>query len=474
MIPKLILFLLVNLSAGMLLFSQGDQVTIRGTDKAYAGKNLDFFIYRERILDTEETLASTRVDSTGYFSLSFNLDQTNCIYCNTPLYKAYIYVVPGKSYTVNLPPLPLSTDENDLNPFFVPPLWHMLPVLKGAERQDLNLAISEFDKQYEPFLDKQILRYYDPAQSGEKLDSFIRANKTIPEIDDKQYFENYRLYKIASLSFLVSQFSNIELFDKFLKNKPAYPDIPSWWDFFKLYYDRYFSTLAGQKGFEDIYVLTGRGQYTALNRLLKTDSALSNDPIREWVMLKEIHNAYYESGLALTTLEGLCDSISSASHNEISVLLSESIRRKASMLVTGNLPPSGLIKNMDGDSLNLANLKGKYTYIGFCSLNNIGCQQEFEYLKYFFFKQGKYLDILVIVPESERKQIESFTDEHSIPWKFWFGVNDQKILNDYNVKAYPVFFLLDREGKLLMSPAPLPSAGFEKQLFGILRGKGEI
>jgi hypothetical protein len=140
----------------------------------------------------------------------------------------------------------------------------------------------------------------------------------------------------------------------------------------------------------------------------------------------------------------------------------------------GNSPPDAILMNLYGDSIDISSARGKYSYIGFCSLINLESLQEFEYLKYFYNKYGEYLDFLIILPESEKDNILSFTDENSIPWKFWYSPDGGKILKDYKVSAFPVFYLLDREGKLIMSPANLPSAGFEKTLFSILKRRGEI
>jgi hypothetical protein len=457
------------------LFSQSTDVTIFGKNIEYAGKELEFFVYTERIFDETISLAKTSVDSSGAFSVSFTLDKTKCVYCQTPLYTAFIFAEPGKSYHVDMPPTPANANENSNNPFFIAPFWHMIPIAEANQNiPELNSAINKFNEQFEPFLDKQILRYYNAPQSREKLDSFMIASGKNPEPADKEYYQVYRQYKLATLGFMVNQFSLPELYGKYLKDKPVQSDIPSWWEFFNLYFDGYFSSLSVRKEFSELYPLIGKGKYNDLIQLLKKDSALQNDQIREWVILKEIHNAYYQNSLPLTTVYAICDSLAAASSDKVSLSMTKVLKKEASSLLPGNFPPVALLLNADGDSLDLASLHGKYTYIGFCSLDNLGCQKEFEYLKYFFHKHGKYLDLVIILPGSEKDRISSFTEENSIPWKFWYSLNDKKILNDYKVRAYPVFYLLNRDGKLMMSPAILPSAGFEQQLFNILKGKGEI
>ena len=457
------------------LFSTTQNVTIYGSNPDYSGTELEFFIYKEKIFNSTEPLAKTIVSSDGSFSVSIPLDKTQCIYCQTPLFIAFIYTEPGKTYAIHLPPLPDKTNENTDNPFFIPPLAHMLP-LNASDTSviELNSAINRFNEQYDPFLNQQILRYYDPVSSRSKLDSFIISCSKLPVPVNNDYYITYCFYKIASLGFLVNQFSYSELYEKYLKDKPVRSDVPSWWDFFNLYFDRYFISLSGKKEFSGLYSLVGDGNYHGLDLLLKIDPALQNDQIREWVIIREIRNEFYEHGLPLSTVFKLCDSLSISTTDKLSISISEILKQDVSALLPGNPPPDALLLNMVGDSLRLSSLNGKYFLVGFCSLNHIECMQEFEYLKYYFNKHGRYLDIVIIVPENEKDLILSFTDENSIPWKFWYCKENNKILKEYKVKAFPVFYLFDRNGILIQSPAAFPSGNFEQQLFSILKTKGDI
>ncbi len=469
--PAIVILLL--LSGNLAL--RAENILIYGTSKDYSGKTLEFYIYQERIFDSKLILSKVVADSSGNFSASFSLSETQCVYCQTPLYTAYIFAEPGKKYQVILPPLPGVQNDNIASPFFKPPLWHLLPSIKpGSYETELNHAIYNFDMQFEPFLDKQILRYYDPQYSREKLDSFVIANLKIPDLENDDYFVTYRFYKFAILGFMVNQFSNSDLYDLYLKEKPIRPDVPSWWEFFNLYFDKYFISLSGKQEFSALYSFIGNGDYNSLFQLLGKDPALRDTSIREWVILEEIHNAFYENGLPLNTLSSFCDSLSAHTKDPVNILIAEKIKKSASALLVGNLPPSARIFNDTGDTLDLSKLHGKYTYIGFCSLDNLSCQQEFEYLKYFYHKHSEYLDIIVILPGSETDQVLSFSDQNSIPWKFWQAKENSQILEDYKVMAFPVFYLLDRDGKLIMSPAILPSDGFEQRLFSILKARKEI
>ena len=48
------------------------------------------------------------------------------------------------------------------------------------------------------------------------------------------------------------------------------------------------------------------------------------------------------------------------------------------------------------------------------------------------------------------------------------------IIKEYDIRGYPTYFLIDKDGKLLLSPAPSPFENMELKLFDIMRAKGDI
>jgi len=52
--------------------------------------------------------------------------------------------------------------------------------------------------------------------------------------------------------------------------------------------------------------------------------------------------------------------------------------------------------------------------------------------------------------------------------------NQPDIIREYDVRAYPTYFLIDKEGKLVYSPAPTPSENFETKLFNVMKSNGDL
>jgi thiol-disulfide isomerase/thioredoxin len=132
------------------------------------------------------------------------------------------------------------------------------------------------------------------------------------------------------------------------------------------------------------------------------------------------------------------------------------------------------MEDMEGTTRSLKDFEGKYTYLFFGTTDHYGCMMEYPFLQSFKEKHNAYLEVVSIMASEDRNSLSDFMQRNGYDWTVlpFDGQND--ILNIYMIKAYPTAYLIDRDGKLLLSPASLPSEGFEQQLFRIMRSRGEI
>lgn len=47
-------------------------------------------------------------------------------------------------------------------------------------------------------------------------------------------------------------------------------------------------------------------------------------------------------------------------------------------------------------------------------------------------------------------------DLNRYDWAFLYYANNKKLLHDLDIKTYPSYILLDKEGEVVQNPAPLP------------------
>jgi thioredoxin-related protein len=53
-------------------------------------------------------------------------------------------------------------------------------------------------------------------------------------------------------------------------------------------------------------------------------------------------------------------------------------------------------------------------------------------------------------------------------WNFLHIGDQSEVLKEYDVRSYPLFVLIDRDGKIVKYPAELPSKGLEAELQKLL------
>jgi thioredoxin-related protein len=89
-------------------------------------------------------------------------------------------------------------------------------------------------------------------------------------------------------------------------------------------------------------------------------------------------------------------------------------------------------------------------------------------------KHNKYLEIVTIIVDEDVELMKDFVNRSGYSWTFLHFDMQPEILQEYDVRTFPTYFLIDNQGKLAMSPAPSPAEEFEGRLFKELRAKGVL
>jgi len=76
--------------------------------------------------------------------------------------------------------------------------------------------------------------------------------------------------------------------------------------------------------------------------------------------------------------------------------------------------------------------------------------------------------VTILYTEDFEKTYE-YLKENKCKWLFLSHENDPDVLKKYDIKAYPTYFFIDKEGKLALSPAQSPTQDIETQILRILK-----
>ncbi len=411
-----------------------------------------------------------------HFIFLHEKDKTACFYFDYGPFRCHFFAEPFLEYKVFLPDITEIDDQWQEDDYFT-----LLPLhaktkykKKVINAFDLNDSIRYFNKEYEPFLSKQTLRYFQPEYARARLDSFLEANYKDNGTYANDYYSKYKRYKKAILFYHLKQQNLDSLIRKYLTGEPLHFEIPPYRTLFSLVLGSYFDHLRRKEQFDRIYSEFTRLSVDYLKNYLQKDPLLKNDTILELVLLKECYNAFYSDKIDKNRLISFTDSIHRNTEIDIVKLTSGELKEMFTHLRAGFPAPVFSAQGVNGNSIILNGKYNKLIYLGFCDLQSMQCLQEMEYLKYLAKKHGEYIRIITVLKSASDQELKELSKQTNDNWDIIWWDENQELAELFDVRAVPMFFLIDKDGNMLRNPAPAPSENFEYILFRILRSKGEI
>jgi peroxiredoxin len=154
--------------------------------------------------------------------------------------------------------------------------------------------------------------------------------------------------------------------------------------------------------------------------------------------------------------------------------LGQHIKDKITRLQPGYEPPQFELQDTDGNLVKLSDFKGRYVYLNFCTCQSYACLNEFNMLTTLYQKHKDHLTILTIATDPMEEILRQFLAKNKYDWKFLHYDNQPSVIRDYDIRAFPTYFLIGPDGKLILSPADSPAENFEQKLFDVMRSRGDL
>ncbi len=446
-------------------------VTISGIDSAYAGETIELLAYNNEITYTENTLATSIVDKTGQFSLHFEVEEVRYVFAYLGIYRVYLYVEPGKSYRVLLPPRQEKTPSDMLNPYFAPTEVHL--ATKDFDKKELNTRIRMFDDSFLPYSNKHILAIRNKEDFSDLDKDISQMDRPFADSDDT-FFNDYRTYKYGYLRHLAYQQKSRSISDEYFRNQPVLLNNPAYMLLFNQVYDKYFHHFSRTPEGQALTQAISASDKDQISQLLASDSVFGNGDLMNLVILKGLHDEFYDDNYSRSALLQILEAYANDSANEAFSLIAADIIEKTTRLLAGFEPPDFELLDRDSSLVSLVSLRGKYVYLNFCSCFSYTCLNEFKMLETLYEKHSEILEIVTIIIDNDKDVINGFLERSGYSWVFLHYGKQPEILREYDIRAFPTYYLIDPEGKLVVSPAPAPGDDFEARLFKIMRTRGEL
>ena len=456
---------------------KAQHVTISGNEPEYAGCVLAFYANDNYFCNKEIKLGECTVAANGYFVTHIPCNDTHLMYTHLGVFHTRFFVEPGFSYEVKLPPRIDKSPEEAESPFFeeVTVYMNILSVTddkgrKVVSEKELNFWIAKFDETFNPLYDQLAIDAVVKRPIA-RLDSMIRNFREMLPQTDHHYFNHYAFYRSGLLYYAAQRNGTRFISNDYFSQRPTLYNNPAYMELFNVTYDKYFMYF-GRTGDAIYEVINRQGSFSGLKRLLAQDGVLSTDSLCELVILKNIHDEFYADRFSRVALLHLLDSAIVHTNIERHRELAGEIRSKITKLLRGFEPPAFSLYNHDSTLVSLQHYKGKYVYLMFCTTQNYVCLKQYEFLEKLYKEHHKWLQIVVISADDRLSNMRHFREKTGYQWDFLHFANDPEILKNYDIRIFPTCFLIDPNGKLVLSPAPAADDNLERTLWYELNSKG--
>ncbi|HET6243990.1 MAG: TlpA family protein disulfide reductase [Bacteroidetes bacterium] len=448
-------FCLFLISTLFPLIGTAAYVVVNGTAESYKNEKIGLYIYEDYFSFNVKLLATSTIDNSGNFKLPSDIPFTCKAFLRIDNVAGHFYIEPGKTYTVNFPAVEKGKEiAGNIN--------HVGINIINQDNKELNALIGIFNEKYDKFIEDNYPLIIRKAAKP-NIDEFIlKLRKDYINVKNP-FLNNYINYSIASLEQL-SFASKTKLYKQYLHDKPVLHENPEYVHFLSEFYINYLHTLSlNKKGTEIANLINTRKDYPGLINILKKDSLLQHPELRELVLIKGLQEIYNKDDFDKKSINYLLKVISEKSEFALNRKTATQILYSLTRFDAGKTAPDFELADINGNKISLMQFRGKYVYLGFWATWCTSCVQELRLMSALHEKYGKDIVFISVSSDKNKTDFLNFAKKYNYPWISLHYSNSQKIIDDYNARALPAYFLISPEGQFIEAPAPSPE-NIEKSL----------
>jgi peroxiredoxin len=456
---KIKLFLLL-LFFPILTFSQVTKII--GSAPGAEGKTIRLSTPADLITFVEKPLRQAVIDSTGQFVISTELHSPRYAFLSIDFHKAELFIEPGKTYNIKLAPMSYAI-VSDMNPLIQS--QNLQLQFASLDEEDLNFLIQQFSVLYNNFLLENFNALYRDRNKA-KLDTF-RITVTTSFLNTRNsYFANYVKYKMASLEQLAQVLSKNQIAKKYFMDAPILYDNTEYMDFFNQFFSKYLTVTSKEVKYKDLpKIISTANSYPNLIKILGEDTVLRKMQLRELVLLKGLMEMFDVQGYDQESILSLLRTISKDSKYNENKTVAEDMIRFLTKLRVGTPAPQFTLIDRNQKKVSLKDFLGKPVVLNFWTTYCTGCLTEMDLIKPLYDKYKDKVSFISISTDQYFVKMLFFINlKRDFVWTFLHLGDQLELLKDYDVRTYPLFVIIDKNGNIYKYPADMPSSGLDATL----------
>lgn len=434
----------------------------------YKNTKLDFYKNADPVTGEAELLFSLNFDSSGKSSKTLETAETVFAFCDFGVYRGMLFIEPGQTIQLLLPPKREKSFADQKNPYFEPfSFW-----FATADKNQLNNIVSDFTLKLNQLTDKYFNQLYF-RQSKAIFDSLnYIINRDFGKIKPEtfQFHKTMKLKMVETEAFRAKPETYSEMFNEI---NPAFWLHPSFVELFQ-------KTFGGQLSFEakslkgnEIKKAVNSGDFSFLYNHLKSKFKITGE-MADLVLLKMLHDAFYTRDFSTDAIQKMVENTRfSKNKNSITQNTALNIAEKLRHLQPGKPAPVICLKSLDGDNICTNINRGKYKYLVFADVEMVICREQLKNIGVLQKKFEKNLEVFVVFRQTNGQKLKKYISENQIGGIQLLDV-DNKFTEEYRIKSFPQSFLLDPDHNVKLANAKNPLDAFDLQFMAVLRQQQQM
>lgn len=370
----------------------------------------------------ETSVAETYSDDKGVFMLEGKVGKTMPASIYVGLESVDFVVSPGASYVVSI-----NVPEVDQNVSYFD---REMPTIRVATASDKGVYRQVIMS--EQIINNYVLNYFDELYRRRQyryLDSIKAAIDA--EMDIKNTFViQQNTYRIASVQMAVNADGGRKVIKDYYDGKPVLYNCPAYMDLFKDLF----------KNFE-----------------LTDDFKERNPKLSELITIYHLRGAYYNE---LPRLRGgIRNKLVAVKKNSPYVETQQMIDNmlaRFDKFAFGAPAMDFELNDVDGNAVKLSDYKDVVVVLQFVDGSSRTVDHQFEVLADLHHQWQNQVQLITISTKDQLEAYRKRFEEHHYDWPLLNLGNDILLLEQYEVRLFPEYFIINKGMKIGMAPAPSP------------------
>lgn len=446
---------------------KAQNITIKGKAHAsHIGKEIVLNDFTDYITYNIVKESSDTVDKDGYFELKLQSKVTKPILITINNLVGKIYVQPNFVYGIYFPLEDSTANHQEGTETTVDISVY------GKDSTELNALIIDFNTQYNNLFFNSTDTYLSPAKLNTMLDTFLMTSKRRYEHIKNPYFKNYLEYSFANFFSNTSR-SRTFLNKQFIDKKAIQYHNFEYMQFFNAHFKGYLKAYASTKNGGNIYnSINAFADYKDLQNQFKEDKSITNDTLRELLMLKGLIDFYYSPDFDKKQVQSVIEQLYRETKYRENRDIAFNMLQTINQLQPGAKAPDFVANDKTNQVVNLYNYKGKHVYLNFFSSESENSQKEMQKIIDLKKKFNDKVTFISVCLDDSIKTYKAYLKANpKQDWVILHQAQSSSAKQAYNIKTLSGFFFINAQMQLIQSPALAPSEGIEYKFNTLFKPK---